>query len=104
MENKNTGYVSEETFKYALDAQREHYATIIKRLLIVFTIIIILMVVGVVSVVIYFLNNFEVDTVEYSQDGQGVSIIGDSNGVDYDNGTEAKDNESSYEDQEESQR
>jgi hypothetical protein len=34
MENKNTGYVSEETFKYALDAQREHYATIIKRLLI----------------------------------------------------------------------
>lgn len=94
---KNLGYVSEETFKYALDAQREHYATIIKRLLVVFTIIILLMIAGVVCVIIYFLNNFEMDTVEYSQDGQGVNIIGDSNGVDYDNGTEAQNNESSDE-------
>jgi hypothetical protein len=102
--DKNIGYVSEETFKYALDAQREHYATIIKRLLVVFTIIILLMIAGVVYVVIYFLNNFEMDAVEYSQDGQGVNIIGDSNGVDYDNGTEAQNNESSDEEQEESQR
>lgn len=101
---KNIGYVSEETFKYALDAQREHYATIIKRLLVVFTIIILLMITGVVFVVIYFLNNFEMDTVEYSQDGQGVNIIGDSNGVDYDNGTEAENNEGSNEEHEESQR
>lgn len=36
---------------------------------------------------LYVFTQYDFETYEYSQDGRGINIIGDSNGVDY-NGTE----------------
>lgn len=46
-----------------------------------------------------FLSQYDFEDYDYTQDGQGVNIIGDSNGVDY-YGTEAEDTQDDAEGQE----
>lgn len=83
----NEKMIPEETFRYALESMGARYERTIRRLIIAFTTII-LFLLGIAVMIIY---NYDVETTSYEQDGEGVNIIGDSNGVDY--GTDAESDE-----------
>lgn len=80
--------IREETMRYLIEGERLSYEKTLKRVVVAFSMII-LMLLGIIFYIVY---NFDVEMVDVEQDGEGVNIIGDSNGVDY-NGTESTDSE-----------
>lgn len=66
-----------------------------RRLWIVLIITIILLVATNVTWLVY-ISQYDFESYDYAQDGTGVNIIGDSNGVSY-NGTEAENKEKNVE-------
>ena len=84
----NEKMIPEETFRYILEAEAARYERTIRRLIIAFTIIILFM----LTIAVLIIYNYDIDTVSVDQDGEGVNIVGDSNGVDY-NGADGQNNE-----------
>ena len=80
----NEKMIPEETFRYILEAEAARYERTIRRLIIAFTAIILFM----LTIAVMIIYNYNIETTSYEQDGEGVNIIGDSNGVDY--GTNAE--------------
>ena len=83
----NEKMIPEETFRYILEAEAARYERTIRRLIIAFTAIILFM----LTIAVLIIYNYNIETTSYEQDGEGVNIIGDSNGVDY--GTNAESDE-----------
>lgn len=80
--------IREETMRYLIEGERLSYETTLKRVVIAFSLIILTL----LGIIFYIVHNSDVEMVDVEQDGEGVNIIGDSNGVDY-NGTESADSE-----------
>lgn len=80
--------IREETMRYLIEGERLSYEKTLKRVVIAFSLIILVL----LGIIFYIVYNFDVEMVDVEQDGEGVNIIGDSNGVDY-NGTESTDSE-----------
>lgn len=55
---------------------------IIKRLIIV-VIVVLLLWFSTIGLFVWYLNQYDFESYEYSQDGAGLNIIGDRNGVDF---------------------
>ena len=84
----NEKMIPEETLRYILEAEAARYERTIRRLIIAFTTIILFM----LTIAVLIIYNYDIDTVSVDQDGEGVNIVGDSNGVDY-NGADSQNNE-----------
>lgn len=80
--------IREETMRYLIEGERLSYEKTLKRVVIAFSLIILTL----LGIIFYLVYHFDVEMVDVEQDGEGVNIIGDSNGVDY-NGTESTDSE-----------
>lgn len=80
--------IREETMRYLIEGERLSYENTLKRVVVAFSLIILTL----LGIIFYLVYNFDVEMVDVEQDGEGVNIIGDSNGVDY-NGTESADSE-----------
>ena len=80
--------IREETMRYLIEGERLSYENTLKRVVIAFSLIILVL----LGILFYIVTSFDVEMVDVEQDGKGVNIIGDSNGVDY-NGTESTDSE-----------
>ena len=81
-------YYESEAARWERDSKR-------KNRLIIFLLIFWFLSVAILGVVLYlnekgwkdFISEYDIETYTYDQDGEGVNIVGDGNGVDYNNGT-----------------
>lgn len=80
--------ISAQTMKYLLDRESARHERTVKRLIISYTVILLL----IIGSIIYFVATSDIESTTIDQDGEGVNIVGDSNGVDY-NGADSTDNQ-----------
>jgi hypothetical protein len=80
--------ISAQAMKYLLDRENARHERIVKRLIISYTIILLL----IIGSIIYFVVTSDIESTTIDQDGEGVNIVGDSNGVDY-NGADSTDSQ-----------
>lgn len=90
---QDTEHTGNAVPRWAFESLGMHMGVTIKRLTIT---VIVLAVIALGEAVLLYLNNaawlhyieqYDFESYEYTQDGQGVNVIGDGNGVDY-NGAE----------------
>lgn len=80
--------ISAQTMKYLLDRESARHERTVKRLIFSYTVILLL----IIGSIIYFVVTSDIESTTIDQDGEGVNIVGDSNGVDY-NGADSTDSQ-----------
>lgn len=84
--------ISSQTMKYLIDRESARHERTVKRLIFSYTVILLL----IIGSIIYFVVTSDIESTTIDQDGEGVNIVGDSNGVDY-NGADSTDNQDTTE-------